>query len=258
MKFGFTTSLGEVEKLRLAKELGYDYAELNFGQLVGTGDEDFERMFDDVVSIGLPTLCCNCFLGGDVNIYSDTAEAKAVNEAWLVKGGERAARLGVKKVVFGSGGKKSVPDGMDRTAAYKMLCDFTAHAGEVLARYGITLVIEPLRSAESNIINTVADGVRLARDCGNPDVKCLGDIYHMVQMGESFDIVPEYAGLLSHCHISRPTANGRTYMSNVNEFDYAGFIAMMKAGGCDTCSIEAGCSDFASEAPAALAVLRQL
>ena len=258
MKFGFTTSLDSLDNIAIARDLGYDYVELNFGQLAGMSEEDFAKKSAAFLELGFPALCCNCFLGGDVNIYSDTPGQREYNEAFIDSGARKAKLLGVKKVVFGSGWAKSYPDGADRDECYKKLCAFTARAAGILAGYDIGLVIEPLRSKESNVINTVADGVKLARDCGDPTVRGLGDVFHMVEMGEPIGPNPEFRGMLSHCHISRPMSDGRVYMSDPGEFDYQSFIDEMIDGGCDTCSIEAGVRDFPTDAAAAIKVLRSL
>lgn len=147
---------------------------------------------------------------------------------------------------------------MDRDKAYTKLVAFTTDAARILSDFGILLVIEPLNKKETNMINTVADGVKLARDTGSGNVKGLGDIYHMYKEQESFTADPSLAGMLSHCHISDPHPDGRDYPTDPGEFDYRGFLGMMSACGCDTCSVEASCDDLASRAPLALHTLRSI
>ncbi len=253
MLFGACLSLKDPSRLQILKDCGYDYADGNFSELALASEDEYREILAGVKSVGLPVLCCNCFLGGDVSIYDEIPGVTAPMDDYLRTGAERARELGIKKVIFGSGGKRNVPEGADRETAYKRLAEFTGHAGRVLASYGMTLVIEPL--CDCNIINTVDDGVRLAEDSGNPGVRTLGDLYHMVKMGEKIGVRPEFAGKLYHAHVAMPY--GRVYPKDINEFDYAAFFDMMAAGGCDTFSVEARSDDFPADAPAALKVMKE-
>lgn len=47
--------------------------------------------------------------------------------------------------------------------------------GDVAAKYGITVVVEPLQTKETNLINTVAEGIEIVKKVDRPNVKCLAD-----------------------------------------------------------------------------------
>ena len=110
--------------------------------------------------------------------------------AYYAKALERAATLGVKSIVFGSAGAKRVPEGFDMDRAYQQVVQVTCETGEAAAKYGITIVIEPVRMPDCNIINTFAEGVQLAKTVGLDNVKVLIDFYHMVCEKET----PKYCG----------------------------------------------------------------
>ena len=99
----------------------------------------------------------------------------------------------------------------------------------------------------------------LAAASGCENVGALGDLYHMAVAGETGAEFDALTGDVFHTHISNPaigSSNPRRYPSDPSEYDYASFIRHASAAGCTRCSIEAGCSDFASDAPKALSVLR--
>ena len=50
-----------------------------------------------------------------------------------------------------------------------------------------TLAIEPLNRKESNIINSVAEGVRFARQVNRPEIRVLADFYHIDEEREPLD-----------------------------------------------------------------------
>jgi D-psicose/D-tagatose/L-ribulose 3-epimerase len=52
-------------------------------------------------------------------------------------------------------------------------------AGEIAARYGVTLALEPLNRFETFFVNTVADAVRLMEEVNHPAVGLLLDTFHM-------------------------------------------------------------------------------
>ena len=64
------------------------------------------------------------------------------------------------------------------------------------------LVIEPLNRAESNIANSVAEGVRFAEAVSRPEVKVLADFYHMDEENEPLDELVVNAGWLAHVHLA--------------------------------------------------------
>ena len=74
----------------------------------------------------------------------------------------RVMLIGAKVVVFGSGKARLVPDDFARADAEAQLVDFLQLVAEETAEHDLTLAIEPLNRRESNILNSVAEGVVLA------------------------------------------------------------------------------------------------
>ena len=44
---------------------------------------------------------------------------------------------------------------------------------------GVTITVEPLNRYEMHLLNTLADGIAIARRLGSPNVKVLADVFHM-------------------------------------------------------------------------------
>jgi sugar phosphate isomerase/epimerase len=122
-----------------------------------------------------------------------------------------------------------------------------------VAESGLAIAIEPLRSAESNIITRVSEAARLAEWVAHPTVRVLADLFHMAEEGESPLAVLDAGPLLAHVHVAD---SGRTPPGEGTE-DYRAILAALIGAGYDGgVSVECGWRDFGTQQGAALATLR--
>ena len=140
------------------------------------------------------------------------------------------------------------------------LKNFVVPAAE---KYDIPVAIEPLRPEECNAINTVADGVEIAKRVDSPYIKVLADVAHMYVQNEPMESLLEYKGWVVHAHTSNPDPDGsldckRIYPKKGDSFNQADFIEPLKAIGVEHCSIEANVLDFESDIRDAYEVLGKL
>lgn len=259
MKFGVCIGYDQLDRIEIAARCGFDYVEVGFAGMTQASDDDFAAFRDALDRCGIPCESANSFLPGSLPTTGENVDFAAL-EAFIDKGMRRASQIGIQVVVFGSGASRNLTDGTSYRRGAAQLIDFLREvAGPIAARYGIRIAIEPLRPAESNIINRVKEGVLLASASGCENVGGLGDLYHMAVAGETGAELRDCAGCIFHTHISNPaldTPDPRRYPADPAEYDYSDFIRAAIDAGCPRCSIEAGCSDFALDAPKALAVLR--
>jgi mono/diheme cytochrome c family protein len=169
---------------------------------------------------------------------------------------DRLARVGVQTLVFGSGGARRVPDGFSKDEAFKQLVDFGKRIAPEARARGITVLIEPLRRQESNIINTAAEGFALVKAIGDPNFQLMIDFYHLASEQEDPAIVIEAKDVLRHLHMANP--QGRVFPLAWEEFNYAPFFANLRKIGYDRrMSVEAAAKDYAHDAPLSIALLRK-
>jgi len=95
----------------------------------------------------------------------------------------------------------------------------------------MTIVIEPLYTPETNMINTIKEGGDIVRKIDHPNVKLLCDIFHYAYEKEDIDVLYENKDILKHFHIANP--NGRVYPTENDEFDYKRVAKAMKDIGYD-------------------------
>jgi len=259
MKFGVCIGT-DIERVKTAAACGYDYVETSFAAMTQLSDEDFLAFRDALKDNGISCETANGFLPGTLKVTGDSVDCEALS-AFIEKGMQRAKELGIEVVVFGSGAARSLDENTSFRKGFAQITEFLKNiAGPIAAKYGISIAIEPLRMAESNIINRVKEGVMLASASGCDNVGGLGDLFHMVVGGDTAEDIRALRGSLLHTHISNPAFEPRTrwYPLDADEYDYKGFIEAVEYAGCPRCSIEAGCDDFAATAPITLKVLRSL
>ncbi len=230
---------------------GYDFAEMTVG-LAMTPPGSFPELAEIVRVSRIPVLAFNGFIPAQLPLVGPARDVSRIR-AYLAEACVRMAELGGKLVVFGSGAARRVPDGYSQTVARAELVEFLQLASEAAAPHGIVVVVEPLNKEETNIIHTVADGLALAAQAGQPNVLGLADTYHMEMEKEPVDVLVPLAARLGHVHV----ADDCRLAPGTGAYDYARLRECLKEGDyCGGISIECRWGDFKEEAPQALSVLR--
>ena len=242
--------------LALAKAAGFDYVELGTTEIAALSDADFEAAVAQVKAAGIPTPNANLFLPGTLKLTGPEAVAPEEQMAYVKKAFARLERLGVKILCFGSGGARRVPDGFPKEQAFAQLVAFGKRIAPEARAHGITVVIEPLRRQETNIINTTAEGFALVKAVGDPNFELLVDFYHLASEQEDPKILVEAKDHIRHLHMANP--QGRVFPLTWDEFDYAPFFATLRSiGYAGRMSIEASSPDVAAQAPQSIDLLRR-
>lgn len=256
MKFGICVGT-DIEKMKFIKAVGYDYAESHCQEIAKKDKEHLDAM----KATGLPVVAANCFIG--MRIVGEEKDEIKIKE-YLETLFEKASYIGMKCLVFGSSGARRIPEGMSLEEGRAEIVDFLKNlVVPVAEKYNLPVAIEPLRPEECNAINTVADGVEIAKRVNSPFVKVLADVAHMYVQNESVDSLLDYKGWIIHAHTSNPAPDPaldrkRIYPQNGDSFSQASFVNALKSVGVEYCSIEAEVIDFESDAKKAYEVLKGL
>ena len=259
MRFGVCVGFNCFGDIKTARRAGFDYVETNFQNISRSADPEFEAFKTALEETEILCESANCFIPGDLPIIG-TDFARDEMKAFIENGMRRGAEIGLKKVVFGSGGARSLPEGYNYADGIKELAAFLRDVVSPIGeKYGVTVVIEPLRRNECNVIHTLDEGSMLAAFVGKNNIACLADLYHMWGIGDDYENIRKLKGCIKHAHLANPVkpdgSRNRAFPHSVDEFDYRGFIDALEYAGCETCSIEAKCEDFESETPLAAKVL---
>jgi sugar phosphate isomerase/epimerase len=125
-------------------------------------------------------------------------------------------------------------DGIDKETALGYLADALAELGSFAGRHGVPLIFEPLNRYETNLVNTVDDGLNLLKRINNHHVKLLADLFHMnIEEANIADSLKLGAGSIGHVHFvdsnRRPAGNGHIDLASVaaalNEIEFTGYAS---------------------------------
>lgn len=135
-----------------------------------------------------------------------------------------AAALGVSVVTIGGFRGKAAPVGGPETAR-KMLHESLRAAEPLAKQLGITIALEPLRHAESDLLNSAQEVCQFIEEGGHEAVGLLLDVYHM--MGVESDLpetIRACRDKLVHVHLAD---TGRRALGQ-GTFDFAPIEAALR------------------------------
>lgn len=201
MRFG---SCLDFSRAAFARDAGIEYAELNATKIAGLGEEEFGELCRQVDAGEIVTYSCNGLLPGDLRVTGEVDEAAV--RAYVEKLFARLSRLGIRMIVFGSGKAKHIPEGFPREAAWAQLLAFGRLLSDEAAKYGATVVVEPLNRDEVNVIDSMEEGIRYVREVARDNFRLHADFYHMAKNGEPLALLDSCADILAHTHFAGPYA----------------------------------------------------
>ncbi len=208
MRYGMCTDIAtstrdrvEYALLERIKDAGFDYVEFPLMMIETLSDEDFEFLLRELARLELACDCSCNYFPGRIKVTGPEKDDSVI-EAYLDKAMGRAQRMGVKKIVFGSNNSRNLPEGYPLEKGYD---DFCATLKDLCVpycrKYGITVVLEPLRYTATNIMKTVKDGHYVQKRVNEPEVMLLADLMHMMYNNEDMDDLRDVSKVLRHVHI---------------------------------------------------------
>ncbi|SAK84673.1 xylose isomerase domain-containing protein [Caballeronia hypogeia] len=222
-KFGWC---GLLENASTMKDSGLDYIEAQLVPMKLEDDAAFAHAKTLVADLPLPALAFSYLFPHDARIVGPEKDERR-NRAYFDRVVELMTMARARIVVLGSGWTRNLPDGWSRRQAEDEFLTTLSWCADVLRGSGATLVIEPLNRKESNLVNSVGDGARLAKLLGRDEVRGLADFYHMDEENESLDELREHGEWLAHIHL----ADTGRLNPGTGLYDYPTFFGNLKACG---------------------------
>jgi sugar phosphate isomerase/epimerase len=145
---------------------------------------------------------------------------------------EAGGKLGAPTIIGSMQGRWGQDVSSD--AAFEYLNDALNELAVVAAKYEVPVMFEPLNRYETNMVNTLADGVVFLKTLKASNVKLLADLFHMNIEEVSLPQSIQQAGrAIGHVHLAdsnrRPAGNGHTDFAAVaralRAVGYAGFVS---------------------------------
>ena len=256
MRFGICAPFQEIANLTAYP---FDYLEENVQRLLAPEKPraHFKELWQAARTLPVPIEAANSLLPSAIHLIATPARpVDAVRlERYIKTALQRAEQVGIRILVFGSGGARACPAGYDITDAIQQIGEHLATWSTWAQDYGVQIVLEPLRYEETNTINTVAEGGVLVSQHRASGARLLADVYHMLCNAETPEMLLPWTELLSHVHVAEK--QGRTAPGYHGE-DLRPYFSILQRGGYDRrISIECNWYDLLSEVELALRVLRE-
>lgn len=252
MKFGCCASIDNAEAVYRA---GFDYLEAGVTSLIPDEDDTtFAPVLEKYQASPIPVAAFNLFLPRDLKIVGPEIDMARM-EQYVQRAVARIQAVGATIAVIGSGGSRNVPEGFSRGEATAQIVRFLKLVADAADPTDVTIAIEPLNRKESNIINSVAEGVEIARQVDRPSIRVLADFYHMDEDDEPLDTLTANQDWLAHIHV----ADSGRLAPGTGSYPYAEFVDQLRQAGYQgMVSVECRWNDFEAEAAPSVKFLRHV
>ena len=217
---------------RTARELGFDAVEVFPPSADGLQAAELKRLIADH---GLRLAAVGTGAGWVVHKLRLTDPDAAVRtraREFVMRIVESAGALGAPAIIGSMQGRWG--DGLSREAALGHLTDALNHLGEHAKSFNVPLFFEPLNRYETNLVNTIDDGVELLGSLSTRNVKLLADLFHMnIEEQDLPAAIRAGAGHIGHVHLAdsnrRPAGCGHTDFgpaaAALREIGYDGYVS---------------------------------
>jgi sugar phosphate isomerase/epimerase len=231
-----------------------DYVEENVGSFLKPGED--EESFSDSIKLaekaGIPVPAVCCFVPGSIKSVGPELDMDVLLK-WAETVFTRARRIGTEIVVYGSGASRNIPEGFPKDEAWDQFIELLKQMGPLAESSGVTVVLEPLNTNETNLINSVSEGGDIVRAVSHSHIRLLADIYHMAVDGEPADAILSCGELLEHTHCAEQENRAAPGTAG---FDFVPYLLALKESGYNKrISIECKWKNMEEEASGAIEYL---
>jgi D-psicose/D-tagatose/L-ribulose 3-epimerase len=251
VKFGYCASISQIDVVKAA---GFDYVELRGSEVAALSDGDFAQLASKLQGMHFTALDIYQFVPTTLKLTGPNVDQdKEMAYARLAL--DRASKLGAHIVSMGSGGARSYPAGFSKDQAYAQLVDFCKRLGPEARARNIVIAVEPLRPQESNLINSLAEGLAFINTVNDPNIQLNLDYYQFEQVKEDPADILAAGDHIVHIHFANP--NARILPLKWDEYNYGPLFANLRKIKYDKeIGIEANSNDFEHLAPQSIAFVR--
>ncbi len=144
-----------------------------------------------------------------LHLTTSDASVRTRTATYLVALAEATRDLGGNLMVFGSPKQRSLTDGVSWNQAFDHATEVFRQAMPGIADCGVRLCMEPLAPAETDFINTCAEGARLMDAVGHENFVLHLDVKAMSSEATPVpEIIRKYIPRTGHFHANDPNLKG--------------------------------------------------
>ena len=211
MKYGYCTGFSTdphfklgLDLLPMIHRLGFDYVEFPLMNFQNMDMKEFDSIVEKVRENKLScSVACN-FFPGSVRLVGKDLN-KGLIAAYLDEILPKLDKIGIRKIILGSGPARTFGPDQTRDEAFGQFCDVIKTV--ILPRtkkYGILVCIEPFEKTYCNLIISVTEGLQLVKAVNDEGLELMVDLYHMLSNGEPMEELAECFDHIKHVHIAGP------------------------------------------------------
>jgi sugar phosphate isomerase/epimerase len=169
------------------------------------------------------------------HLTSPDATTRKRTGSYLAELARAAAELGGNILVLGSPLQRNIPEGYLAAQATEFALDTLSHTLPALEKDRVYLCLEPLTKAETNFMNTAAEGVSLIRRLAHPFVRLHLDVKAMSAEEQATpDVIRANSGFLHHFHANDPNRRGpgfgttdfKPIFKALRDINYGGWVSV--------------------------------
>lgn len=158
------------------------------------------------------------------------AAVRASSARYFVELVNFCSDLGGKIIVVGSPKQRQVAEGTSYEQAWQWATDTFRDSVKRAEERGVTICFEPLAPAETNFVNTAAEGIRFARQFNSPAMKIILDVKAMCSEEKPIpQIIRESRGEFAYFHANDRNLKGPGF----GDVDFTPIAAALRAAGYD-------------------------
>jgi len=126
--------------------------------------------------------------------------------------------LGGTVMIFGSPKQRSTA-GISIDEAKKYFADGLASVGDHSQKRGVKILIEPLDTSQTDVVNTLAEALEIVERANHPAIKLMFDFHNTANETEAFDVmIKKFYKHIYHVHIQEMDGKHLGTGTAVNEY----------------------------------------
>lgn len=168
----------DVDQFDVAKEMGYDLIEVCIEDPAVVSAEALKKASERT---GLPVSICGAF-GPDRDVSHEDPQKRRQGIDYLKVCVDIAQAVGSPHVagpMYSATGKARLLPPEERQQQRQWAADSLREVADYASERGVTLAIEPLNRFETDLVNTVEQGLELCELIGRDNVGLMLDTFHM-------------------------------------------------------------------------------
>jgi sugar phosphate isomerase/epimerase len=219
-----------------AKQLGFDGVELFTASADAVDSDDLFKLLDDnAIALAAVGTGAGKVLHG-LHLASPNKDVRRKARAFVGEMIEFGARFGAPAIIGSMQG--STEQGIEKRQGLEWLIGSLDELGKRAGDNGVDLIFEPLNRYETDMVNTLADGIELIKSLQCKNVVLLADLFHMnIEEVSIADAIRSAGDYIGHVHFvdsnRRPAGMGHidlvevaTAMSDIGFTGYASAEAL--------------------------------